>query len=517
MASPAAARALVLALVRTMLLLALPATLVVGCSRGSAARVGARTTTSAVAPTSSTLPPAPPVTPVVWTPCQDGLQCGTVSAPLDYAEPDGPQIQLALARRPAADPAERIGSIVINPGGPGGSGVDDLPSELRVLTGGLLARFDIVSFDPRGVARSQPVTCGESASSSAPPANPGLLPDPAPPTAAAQQAVWTNDKGYAAQCAAASGLFLPFVGTVDAARDLDRIRAAIGDAQLTYIGHSYGTLLGLTYADMFPTHVRAMALDGVIDPALTTYQFVLDQAQGFERILDGFFSWCASSSACAWRPGGDPTGALLALVDRARGTPLPAGGDRQAGPGEIDTAVLSALYNTSQWARLGSALAQAEAGDGSGVVAMTTTYNTQNGPNAVDANTAISCLDHPVPRQQGAFAQLAAQAAAAAPVFGAMLVWGVAQCAVWPALPTRVPHAVHAPGAPPILLVSSSGDPATPHQWAQSVAGELDRGVLVTWQGQSHVAYYYSACVRSIDEAYLVGGTLPASGTVCTD
>jgi pimeloyl-ACP methyl ester carboxylesterase len=517
---------------RMVAVLLVPAAVVAGCSQGGGRGAGAgfptnaptSSTTAMAPPTSSTLLPGPPVVPMSWSPCQDGLQCASVSAPLDYAEPQGPQIQIAVARRPAADPAQRIGSIVINPGGPGGTGIDDLANELRVLTGGLLARFDIVSFDPRGVDRSQPVTCGEQ--SGPPPATPatpatpapqGLLPDPVPSTAAAQQAVWANDKAYAAQCATATGLVLPFVGTVDAARDLDRIRAALGDAQLTYIGHSYGTLLGLTYADLFPTHVRAMVLDSVIDPSISRYQMVVGQAIGFEGMLRAFFSWCSSSAACAWRPVGDPTAAFLALVDRARSSPLPAGPGRQAGPGEIYTALLSALYNSSQWQRLGAGLARAEVGDGSTLAAMTQTYNTENGPNSADAAAAITCLDYPVPRDQAAYPGLAASAAQQAPVFGPMLVWGVADCATWPALPTRTPHAVRAPGAPPILVVGTTGDVATPYQWAVSVAGQLLHGVLVTWQGQNHVAYYYSPCVRSIDEGYLVAGTVPAHGTVCRD
>ncbi|HZU79127.1 MAG TPA: alpha/beta fold hydrolase, partial [Acidimicrobiales bacterium] len=280
---------------------------------------------------SSTTVPGPPITPIAWAPCQRGLQCGSVTVPLDYADPASPTIAIAVARHPAEDPAARIGSIVINPGGPGGSGIDDLPSELSVLTAGLLQRFDIVSFDPRGVDRSAPVTCGETGG----PATQGPLPDPDPPTAAGQQAVVQNDQSYAAQCAAASGLVLPFVGTVDTARDLDRIRQALGDSKLTYIGHSYGTLLGLTYADLFPTHVRAMVLDGVIDPSISAEQMVEDQAAGFESVLDDFFSWCASSSSCPWRPSGDPTVTLLGLIDQSRQTPLPAGGGRSAGPGEF--------------------------------------------------------------------------------------------------------------------------------------------------------------------------------------
>ena len=451
--------------------------------------------------------------PIAWSPCEHGLQCGSLTVPLDYADPAGPQISLALARHPAEDATARIGSLVINPGGPGGSGIDDLPAELAVLTPGLLDRFDVVSFDPRGVDRSAPVDCGTTAGS----APQGLLPDPVPSSVSARQAALDNDKAYAAQCAKGSGLLLGFVGTLDAARDLDRIRAALGDAQLSYIGHSYGTLLGLTYAQLFPSHVRAMVLDGVIDPALATTQMVVDQAVGFEQVLDEFFSWCASSGSCAWRPVGDPLHALLSLAESVRAAPLPAGAGRQAGPGELYTAVLSSLYSPSGWGRLGAALQEAQAGSGAALVSMSDTYDTENGPNSVDAENAVSCLDHPVPTDPSVYPQLAAAAAAKAPFFGPMLTWGLLQCAVWPVPPDRTPGPVSAQGAPPLLLVASSGDPATPHAWASAVQGELAKSALVTWQGVSHVAYYYSPCVRAIDQAYLLDGTLPANGTVCSD
>jgi hypothetical protein len=260
-----------------------------------------------------------------------------------------------------------------------------------------------------------------------------------------------------------------------------------------------------------------MVLDGVIDPALSTTQMVTDQAVGFESVLDDFFSWCASSGSCPWRPGGDPLHALLALADEVRATPLPAGGGRQAGAGELYTAVLSSLYSPSGWGQLASALAQAEGGSGGALVSMSDRYDVENGPNSVDAENAISCLDHPVPSDPSAYPELAASAAAKAPFFGPMLVWGMLQCAVWPAPPDRTPAPVAATGAPPIVLVASSGDPATPHAWAAAVEAELTKGVLVTWQGVSHVAYYYSPCVRAIDQAYLVDGTVPANGTVCRD
>ena len=254
-----------------------------------------------------------------------------MTVPLDYADPQGRTIKIALEMRPAEDPSQRIGSLVINPGGPGTSGIDDLQNELNVLTPELLDRFDIVSFDPRGVERSAPVSCAASEPDSSSTdhddgrrADPGgELPDPVPVGLAAEKAAQAGDKAYAEACEKYSGGVLAYVGTVDAAQDLDRIRAALGDAKLTFIGHSYGTLLGATYAQMYPGNVRAMVLDGAIDPALSTEQMVLDQAEGFESVLDDFFSWCAGTSSCPWRPVGDPTTALLALINGSAQKRLP--------------------------------------------------------------------------------------------------------------------------------------------------------------------------------------------------
>jgi pimeloyl-ACP methyl ester carboxylesterase len=466
-----------------------------------------------------------PVTPVVWTACGD-LQCGSVTVPLDDAHPGGATVQIALSRHPAEIPSERIGSLVINPGGPGASGIDDLSNEMTALEPEVLDRFDIVSFDPRGVERSSPVTCeapSSSSSSSASsastttttsPPQPGI--DPVPTTPAARAALLRNDRAFAAQCQRYSGNLLPHVGTVDTARDLDRIRAALGDARLSFIGNSYGTLLGATYADLFPTHVRAMVLDSAIDPALDTTQYVTTQAQSFEMELTAFFSWC-QSDGCAWHPAGDPTTALLALIEESRAHPLAVSGGGAAGPAELYNALLSGLGSQSSWPTLANALAEAEAGDGTAVSQMTTGYRHGGSTNGADAEQAIDCLDHPVSRDPATYPALAADVGKAAPVFGPLLAWGLLGCAVWPVLPTRVPAPVTDVGAPPILVVGTTGDPATPYAWSVSLAHQLQGGVLLTWQGHSHVAAYYSACVRSAIAAYLVDGTLPATGAVCSD
>ena len=470
-------------------------------------------TTGAVSPTTATTVPAPlPVQPVVWVPCADGLQCGSVTVPLDYAHPDGPTIAIAVARHPATDPSERLGSVVINPGGPGLSGIDDLPNELKILTPGLLARFDIVSFDPRGVERSSPVTCGEGSGGP-----PGELPDPTPTTPTARQELVANDMEFAAACKQASGSILPYVGTVDTAMDLDRIRAAIGDAQLTYIGHSYGTLLGETYAELYPTHIRAMVLDSVIDPSISMVQMVSDQAVGFEGVLDDFFTWCAGTSACSWRPAGSAQDALLAMIAASRSERLPGSGGRTVGPGEYYDALLASLYSQSSWPALGSALADAQAGNGASLLALSDGYTTTGATNLADANTAITCLDHPAPGNPALYPSLVADSAQSAPVFGPLLTWGILGCGVWSAPATRLPQPISAPGSPPILVVGTTQDPATPYKWAVHVAAMLPHGALVTVDGENHVAYYYSACVRAIDESYLMNLTTPPAGTTCSE
>jgi pimeloyl-ACP methyl ester carboxylesterase len=461
------------------------------------------------------------VAPVAWSACGEDLQCGSVTVPLNYADPNGRTIKIALEMRPAEDPSERIGSLVINPGGPGTSGIDDLPNELSVLTPELLERFDIVSFDPRGVERSAPVSCEapstpSTTTTTAAPV-PVELPNPVPVGLAAEKAVQAQDKAYGEACKQYSDGVLAYVGTVDAAQDLDRIRAALGDAKLTFIGHSYGTLLGATYAEMYPGHVRAMVLDGAIDPALSSDQMVLDQAQGFESVLDDFFSWCAGTASCPWRPVGDPTTALLGLIKGSAQKPLPGRNGGSAGPGEFYNALLDNLYSRSSWPALGDELAAAAAGDGTDLITSSTSYASGGSTNGGDANNAINCLDHPVSHQLSSYVQLAATAASEAPVFGPVLAWGLLQCSMWPVPPTRTPAPITAAGAPPILVTGTTGDPATPYQWAVSLAHELQNGELVTWQGTNHVAYFYSPCIRAIDQAYLVDGTLPPPGTVFRD
>jgi pimeloyl-ACP methyl ester carboxylesterase len=336
------------------------------------------------------------------------------------------------------------------------------------------------------------------------------------PTSPSQEAATIAGlKQFAASCETASANVLPHVGSVDAARDIEQLRRALGDAVLTYMGQSYGTLLGLTYASLFPTHLRALVLDSVIDPALTFDQITEGQAQGFEAVLQSFFTWCAGSSSCPWRPAGDPTAALLAQIAAAAATPVPAGRGRVAGAGELYDALLGGLYARSDWSALGSALAADAAGNGAPVVTMSDHYNQNGSTNADAAALAIDCLDHPVSHDLATFSSLADALKPSSPVFGPLLAWGEAACAVWPAPPTRLVGPVVAPGAPAVLVVGTTNDPATPYAWAANVSKQLGHGVLLTRDGDDHVAYFYSACVRGYVEAYLVSGVTPPPGTTC--
>jgi pimeloyl-ACP methyl ester carboxylesterase len=422
--------------------------------------------------------------------------------PVDYAHPDGAHIGIALRRRPASVPAQRIGSLVLNPGGPGASGLAALEQDISLLPAAVLDRFDIVAFDPRGTGASEALHCtGDTYD--------GPVPDPDPQTAQAEQQLLVADRAYAASCARAAGPLLAHLGTADVARDLDELRAALGDARLTYLGLSYGTFLGAEYAGMFPTHVRAMVLDGAIDPSLPTAALADAQAEGFEGALAAFLAW--------WHPRGDGRAAFEAVAASLRAHPL-AVGARALGPAQFYTGVFGTLYARSFWPSLAAALGAAATGNGAPMLGLYNAYEHTNDPTFdTDTNNAVNCIDHPVPTDPAAFPARAAQAGALAPDFGPLFAWGGLVCAVWPvpASALRAPAPVRATGAPAVLVVGTTGDPATPYRWAQALASQLSQGVLLTRVGDDHVAVFYSACVRNWDAQYLVALRTPPVGTVC--
>ncbi len=469
-------------------------------------------TSSSAAPTTS----APAMPAVSWHACSSGslggFQCATLPVPLNPADSTGPTIGLALDRKPAT--GRKIGSLLVNPGGPGASGVDALPGIYQQLSPDLRQHFDIVGFDPPGVGHSEGVTCLD---------NNGLAAyyhlDPAPDTPAGLASLVTANQQFAAGCQTRSGAVMPYVSTVVAAHDMDLIRAALGDAKLTYLGFSYGTFLGATYAEEFPTRIRAMVLDGAIDPTLESVTALDQQSAALEQGLNEFFAWCSSDPSCSWKPSGDALQAYEALLARVRATPLAADGTgRTVGPAELLYGTADALYSQQTWPDLGDALQETQGGNGTLMLALFDDYTERN-PNGsysdiAEAETAVDCLDDPVPPAPQVEAGAAA-AAAAAPVFGVMNLYGDLTCDVWPVKPTGGPHAITAAASPPIVVVGSTGDPITPYPWAQHLASMLSHGDLLTRIGYGHTAYGDSTCIDNQLDVYLVDLRPPAPGTRC--
>jgi pimeloyl-ACP methyl ester carboxylesterase len=480
----------------------------------STASAAASPAASPSLPASATLP-APAAPKLIWTSCGAPFQCAKIAVPLDWSQPgNGQTVTLALIRLPAAgSPSERIGSLFVNPGGPGASVVDFVRSIQQVLPSEILARFDIVGFDPRGIGGSQPLSCLPG-----PQMDAYLALDPAPSTPAEIARVQAADQQFAAGCAADYGpAFLENIGTLSAARDMDYIRQAVGDAKLTYIGYSYGTFLGAQYANLFPTHVRALVLDGAVDPALPELTFDQQQAVGFDQELGDFLSNCTGN--CAFASGGNPRGAFTTLEAKITATPIPVG-RRQLTQALFLDGVADGLYTPATWPQLAGALQAAVGGDGSQLLSMADDLTDRNSNGSYDAltsaGTAVNCVDSTYPKDAATYQADAAQAAQQAPVFGAPIVWGSFVCANWPVAPTITPGPVSAPGAPPILVVGTTGDPATPYGQAVSLAHELSSGVLLTHNGLGHTSLGQgSGCVQQVETTYVITLHLPASGSVC--
>ena len=455
-----------------------------------------------------------------WQPCDGGFQCARLLVPFDYSRPAWKRFSLPVIRLPAAGPGRRIGDLVINPGGPGGSGVQYAEQARNAISPAVLDRFDIVGFDPRGVGGSQPaVHC-----MSGPQLDRYFDTSDTPSTAAQLDTVVSEARLFASQCARNAGPLLPYVGTQNGARDLDVLRAALGQPKLTYLGKSYGTFLGAWYAQLYPHRVRALVLDGALDPHATSTDINVTQAEGFETALRSFTANCMAQSKCPLGTAGGPGAGiakLQGLLNRATRTPLANDlGDGRAADGSLLLeGVVAALYSKSFWPALRTALTQAFGGDGTLLIQLADSLleRSSNGTysNLVDANMAVNCIDRPWPHALADWEAAARAARRAAPQFGDATVWGSLPCAYWPVKAAPLPK-ITAAGAPPILVVGTTRDPATPYRWARALAGELKSGVLLGWNGDGHTAYMMgSSCVDGYVNSYLISGAVPRSGTVC--
>lgn len=446
-------------------------------------------------------------------------ECGTLPVPQDWAAPEeGETLELALVRvRAGGGEQERLGSLVINPGGPGASGVDAAAYlSLRPLVGGLpdevTDRFDVVGFDPRGVARSSPVDCltdtqlDESF---------GADPDPAADAEFDQAVAAAQER--VDSCDAAHGDTLGHYSTRQTAHDLDAIRAALGDEQLTYLGYSYGTLLGAVYAHLYPEHVRAMVLDGAVDPAGGEAGSG-GQAAGFERAFDNFAAWCAQSPGrCPL--GDDARAAVTDAIAQARQAPVPGPDGRDATAGWVFWAVVSALYVEDLWPQLATAIDDLSQGDPTGVFTLADLYSGRDSegsyPNMFDANKAINCADNDSEQTVDQVRDLQQEWREQYPLFGAPLAVMGLDCVLWPTDPDPYPYGP-AEGSPPIVVIGTTGDPATPYESTPRLAELLGTGVVVTYEGEGHTVYPQSGCINDAVNGYLVELAAPEDGLTCS-
>jgi pimeloyl-ACP methyl ester carboxylesterase len=450
-----------------------------------------------------------------WERCGSNQQCATILVPLDYTKPAGETIELRARKVLARDRGGRIGTLFINPGGPGASG-QQFASQAAMLFGSpLLRKFDIIGWDPRGVGESTPVKCLDTEQ-----LDTVLATDSTPDDPAEVAELDKQTKIMATGCEQRSAKLLPHVSTKDAARDIDVLRGIVGDPQLYYLGMSYGTSLGATYAEEFPKNVGRMVLDGAVDPSISSERMGLAQAKGFDTALDAFAEDCAQRSCKL----GDSKSEVLAKVDKlindSDAHPLSGDGKREVTQALVMTGVIYPLYLKEYWPRLEDAVADGLAGNGARLLTMADEYadreQTGYADNSNEANLAVNCLDRP---GFTSVAQIQAKLPAyraASPRFGESMAWSSLLCANWPVKPQGKPHKITAAGSKPIMVVGTTRDPATPYEWAVGLAHQLEAGVLVSRDGDGHTAYLSgNACVKNVVESYLVQGNTPTADIKC--
>jgi pimeloyl-ACP methyl ester carboxylesterase len=463
---------------------------------------------------------------IAWTTCTDirrpdgqiakpdpSLQCGRLTVPLDYAKPDDLSLDIAVIRTRATGPGPRIGSLIFNFGGPGASGVDTLAQAAKVF-GSLNDRYDLVSFDPRGVERSSGVRCGTDEDM-----NKYTALNTLPTDEAERAEIDAGTKSFVEACGRTAGKLLPYVGTVNAAQDLDRLRAALGDSRLNYFGISYGTQLGAIYATRFPKNVNRMVLDGTLDPSATLEERTLAQTTGFQHAYDSFLKDCVKEAGQC-EIGTDTTIAdknVEKLLYDLKAKPVKVG-DRTLTQGLASTAISAALYSPLTWPLLDRAVAEGLKGDGRILLALADNYNGRlpdgGYTTLMSSFPAISCADTAERPTKQELDRTEAESLKLSPLFGSSGLGSI--CTLWPVPGSDEARKVDAAGSAPILVIGNTGDPATPYEWAPKLAKELGTGVLLTYRGQGHASYLSGdPCVKKTVDNYLLDGKIPAKGTTC--
>ncbi len=452
---------------------------------------------------------------VEWADCDDGRECADIWVPLDYADPDAEAITIKAQRVPASLPDERRGSLLINPGGPGGSGIDYLG--FIGLDPSVTSIYDVVGFDPRGVARSTPVECLSDEELDA-----YVASDPTPDDPGEIKEFRRTWAEYTSGCVEHSGPLLAHVSTVEVARDMDIIREVVGDKRLNYFGASYGTYIGATYAALFPENVDRMVLDGAVDPLADPRLTAINQAAGFDTALTAYLEYCVDEGDC---PLGDDVDSarqrLIQLFEDIDEEPLPTSSGREVTEGLAFLGVIVPLYNRDSWSYETIALREALDGTGDTLLALADAYTERQSDgtypnNGMEVQSAVNCLDHP---EDVSLAEIKAGGedfTKLSPTFGQAAMWWPYACSNWPVTAAEPHPDYSAEGAAPIVVVGTTRDPATPYEQSVKLAEELDSGVLLSRNGDGHTAYGAgNACIDDAINTYLVTGDPPADKTMC--
>ena len=451
-----------------------------------------------------------------------GFSCAKVKVPLDYSNPGGETIEIAVKKRAAT--GDSVGSLFINPGGPGGSGIELVDSAGTYFSKNLTGSYDVVGFDPRGVGSSTAIDCLSDSDLDAERAGEN---DPATPSATAtiERAQKMNTA-----CESKTGTpgLLDHIDTISAARDLDVLRAVEGQQALTYLGFSYGTYLGATYAELFPANTGRLVLDGAVDPSLSAEDMTLGQAKAFEVALRAYVQECQSSKLSCPLSGDVDSGVsqIREFLESTKTAPIPTSDPQRPLTYDLAlTGVLGAMYQTSLWSSLTAALTQAMdtsgSRDGSALMVITDAFASRQSDgsysgNSTEALMPVNCLDFPVQGDDASWEQNATAVKDASPTFSAQLLYPDAYCQGWGHESSRKREKITASGAAPILVVGTTGDPATPYAWSEALAEQLETGQLLTWKGNGHTAYGRSNdCVKNAVDTYLLNGTMPDKGLTC--
>jgi pimeloyl-ACP methyl ester carboxylesterase len=449
------------------------------------------------------VPVAHAVPSIGWTTCgpeHPGFECATVTVPLDHDRPRGATTTVALTRKPAADKARRIGSLLFNPGGPGASGIDYTWAFGNRMSAGTQGRFDVVGFDPRGIGRSDPLRCfaNEQERTEFLAAGPIFPYEPAQ-----ERPFFDRYRSLAARC---DQPIARHMSTADVARDLDLLRRALGDRRITYFGHSYGSYLGTTYANMFPDNIRALAIDGVLNPELWSSgrQIEADRTAA-RKVLDEFFRLC-DEAGCAFGPNSRQR--WQALLASVRANPITLGSEVWTYDRVIEWGLFAGFASES-WTDVATLLDQLSDASAGTLAAAEPVYD-----NFFDANLGNMCADIEFPRTFGAYRAVSRYAAAGSE-FGPYWWWSSSACSDWPVNEDRYTGPWRAQTSAPVLVVGTYYDGSTDFAGAQAVAQQLPNSRLLSYAGWGHIAYRRSQCAVDYIHAYLLNGTLPAVGTVC--